>query len=97
MNLWSRNMRPIHSEEFKQKVCDLFKQGHTTKEVAKLANITTGSAMGIKNRAKLCSFTYHLQGIPKEFKVREPSERKPSLNRLTWHELSVARLKAALL
>ena len=90
-------MRYIHSEKFKQKVCDLFKEGYTTKEVAKLADITVGSAIGIKYRAKMCAFTIHLQGIQKEFKFKDDNEKKSGIDKLTQHELSVARLKRALL
>tara|TARA_Y100000114_G_C11620300_1_gene259344 strand:- start:215 stop:508 length:294 start_codon:yes stop_codon:yes gene_type:complete len=97
MNLWSNDMRPIHSEAFKQKVCGLFKEGYTTKQVAKLANITVGSAIGIKYRAKMCAFTIHLQGIQKEFKFTDSNQKKFGMDKLTQHELSVERLKRALL
>lgn len=86
-----------YSLKTKQRVINLFKENpnRPTREVMELVKLSKGTVLGIKNRANLCEYTPHLQGIPKLSSYRNvlDKEYKP---RVDQHTLSKSRLRAAL-
>ena len=90
-------MRLNYDKKTKDKVINLFKENpkRPTREVMELVRLTKGQVLGIKHRAELCTYTPHLQGVPKLSSYRhvKDTEYKPYVNQ---HELSKSRLKAAL-
>ncbi len=90
-------MRLNYDKKTKDKVINLFTENpkRPTREVMELVRLTKGQVLGIKHRAELCTYTPHLQGIPKlsSYKHVIDTEYKP---RVDQHELSKSRLRAAL-